>query len=319
MLNSTKSYENAIFVENLNKKYDGTTVLKNISFLAKKGEVVGLLGPNGAGKTTTMNILTGCVSYDFGEVLICGINLFNKPLKAKKHIGYMPENPPLYNNMTVFEYLKFVCELKKVKQKKEEVKRLLELCSLKEKQNILISSLSKGFKQRVGLAQALVGSPMVLVLDEPTSGLDPVQIVNFRKIIKSLAKKHTIIFSSHILSEIQAVCERIIIIDSGKIVADDFEEKLLTDGNNSYFLELFCPLKDKILSVFKKFEEFLVLKSVKEQKRGFFEVEIKIKKNVEDFNLKVATQLMNEKIPILKFSRKNSSEDVFVNLTEKKI
>lgn len=311
--------EDVILVKNLNKKYDGTTVLKNISFLAKKGEIVGLLGPNGAGKTTTMNILTGCVSYDFGEVLICGVNIFNKPLKAKKNIGYMPENPPLYYNMTVFEYLKFVCELKKVKEKKDEVKRLLELCNLKEKQNSLISSLSKGFKQRVGLAQALVGSPFVLVLDEPTSGLDPVQIVNFRKVIKSLAKKHTIIFSSHILSEVQAVCERIIIINDGEIVADDFEEKLLNSSSDLYFLKLFCPLKETVLNVFKKFEEFLILKNVEEEAGGFFEIEIELKKRVKDFNLKLSTELMNEKIPILKFSKKNSLEEVFVNLTEKKI
>ena len=210
-----KQNKNVIFVENVTKAYGNFLALKNVSFSVKDGEIVGFLGLNGAGKTTTMNILTGCISYTKGKVKILEYDIFDNSLKAKQNIGYLPENPPLYQNMTVFEYLKFVCEIKKVKEIKKEVERVVELCELKGKENKLIFGLSKGFKQRVGIAQALVNSPKVLILDEPTSGLDPAQIVKVRELIRSLKKDHTVILSTHILGEIQAVCDRIIIINNG--------------------------------------------------------------------------------------------------------
>ena len=167
MQQKTKETKNfAIVVENLCKTYGNFTALKNVNFTIEKGEIVGFLGPNGAGKTTTMNILTGCISYGIGKVNVYGCDIFKEPLKAKKNVGYLPENPPLYPNMTVFEYLKFVCEIKKVIKIKNEVKRVIELCGLQNKEAKLISSLSKGFKQRVGIAQALIGSPKILILYE---------------------------------------------------------------------------------------------------------------------------------------------------------
>ncbi len=216
-----------IEVKNLCKSYGDKLAVDNISFEAHNGEILGFLGPNGAGKSTTMNILTGYLSSTSGEAYINGKEILEEPLLAKKEIGYLPEFPPLYLDMTVKEYLYFMYELKGVKiPRNTHLQEICELVKIEEVYNRLIKNLSKGYKQRVGLAQALVGNPNVLILDEPTVGLDPKQIIEIRTLIKKLGKNHTVILSSHILSEVQAVCDRIVIINGGKIIADDTADNL---------------------------------------------------------------------------------------------
>lgn len=217
-----------IEIQNLVKHYGPVKAVNNISFTVEKGEVLGFLGPNGAGKSTTMNILTGYLSASSGSIKIAGIDILDHPQEAKRQIGYLPENPPLYLDMTVSEYLRFVCELKGV-AKSEQIRQLAEIMKLTritEVSGRLIKNLSKGYRQRVGIAQALVGYPEVLVLDEPTVGLDPKQIIEIRNLIKDLGKKHTVILSSHILTEVQAVCDRVVIINKGTIAAIDTPEGL---------------------------------------------------------------------------------------------
>lgn len=217
-----------IEIQNLVKQYGGVKAVNNISFTVEKGEILGFLGPNGAGKSTTMNILTGYLSASSGTVKIAGYDILDNPQEAKRHIGYLPENPPLYLDMTVQEYLRFVCALKGVK-KPEQTRQLAEIMKLARVTDVadrLIKNLSKGYRQRVGIAQALVGNPEVLVLDEPTVGLDPKQIIEIRNLIKDLGKKHTVILSSHILTEVKAVCDRIVIINQGTIAAIDTPEGL---------------------------------------------------------------------------------------------
>ena len=315
-----KQNKNVIFVENVTKAYGNFLALKNVSFSVKDGEIVGFLGLNGAGKTTTMNILTGCISYTKGKVKILEYDIFDNSLKAKQNIGYLPENPPLYQNMTVFEYLKFVCEIKKVKEIKKEVERVVGLCELKGKENKLIFGLSKGFKQRVGIAQALVNSPKVLILDEPTSGLDPAQIVKVRELIRSLKKDHTVILSTHILGEIQAVCDRIIIINNGEIVADETEENLLKAYKNSYFVKVFCSSKEKLELALSEYKEFLNMKKVRVNVDKTIEFEVDIKQNNPDFLTNVSNALMENKIPIIEFKANQVTlEQLFIKLIEKKV
>lgn len=216
-----------IIVKHLTKKYGRTTAVDDISFRVKKGEVVGFLGPNGAGKTTTMNMITGYLSSTSGSIRICGHDILDEPLEVKKRIGYLPEQPPIYLDMTVEEYLRFVCRLKKCSLDEDEhIDELCEMVKLTDVRDRLIKNLSKGYRQRVGIAQALVGNPPVLILDEPTVGLDPSQIVEIRSLIKKLGKRHTIILSTHILSEVQIICDRVVVINQGKIVADSTTTKL---------------------------------------------------------------------------------------------
>ena len=217
-----------IQITNLVKKYGNKTALQGIDLTVKEGEIMGLLGPNGAGKSTTMNIMTGYLSATSGEVKINGHDILTEPIETKKSIGYLPEIPPLYMDMKVKEYLNFVAQLKKLKkaERKKQVEQVMELVEVKEYENRLIKYLSKGYKQRVGLAQALLGEPKLLILDEPTVGLDPNQIIRMRKLIKDLAKDHTIILSSHILSEISAICDSVVIIDQGKVIARGTAEEL---------------------------------------------------------------------------------------------
>jgi ABC-2 type transport system ATP-binding protein len=217
-----------IEIRNLVKYYGDILAVNDVTFTVQKGEILGFLGPNGAGKTTTMNILTGFLSATSGTVTINGYDILENPQMAKRCIGYLPENPPLYLDMTVIEFLKFVSELKGV-VKEDRIKQLAEIMKLvriTDVANRLIKNLSKGYRQRVGIAQALVGNPEVLVLDEPTVGLDPKQIIEIRNLIKELGKRHTVILSSHILPEVQAVCERVVIINKGKIAAEDTPEGL---------------------------------------------------------------------------------------------
>jgi len=217
-----------IEIQNLTKYYGEIKAIENVNFSVSKGEILGFLGPNGAGKSTTMNIITGYIPSTSGTVTVDGYDIMENPREVKKRIGYMPELPPLYLDMTVTDFLDFCARLKEVDKKawKSQKEDIMELVKITHVQHRLIRNLSKGYKQRVGLAQALVGAPEVLILDEPTVGLDPKQIIEIRKLIKALGKNHTIILSSHILPEVSAVCERVVIINKGKIVAVDTPENL---------------------------------------------------------------------------------------------
>ena len=216
-----------IKVSHLTKKYGAKYAVNDLSFEINEGEIVGFLGPNGAGKTTTMNMLTGYLACTSGTITVAGCDVLEEPEKAKKHIGYLPEKPPLYPDMTVKEYLDFIYDLKDCKLKRApHIKEICELVGIDNVYGRLIKHLSKGYQQRVGLAQALIGNPEVLILDEPTVGLDPRQIIEIRNLIRRLGEKHTVIFSTHILSEVQAVCERILVINEGSIVADDTPDSL---------------------------------------------------------------------------------------------
>ena len=216
-----------IEINNLVKKFGKKYALDGVSFSIKKGEIVGFLGPNGAGKSTTMNIITGYISPTSGSVTVGGVDVFSEPMKVKKMIGFLPEQPPLYIDMTVWEYLCFVYELKGCKMNKSaHLSEICELVKITDVKNRLIKNLSKGYKQRVGIAAAIIGGPEVLIFDEPTVGLDPKQIIEIRSLLRALAKERTIILSTHILSEVQAVCDRIVVINAGKIIADEKTAKL---------------------------------------------------------------------------------------------
>lgn len=209
-------------IKNLVKNYGNKNAVDDISFTIKEGEVVGFLGPNGAGKSTTMNIITGYLSATSGTVTVGGKDIFKEPLAVKRQIGFLPEQPPLYIDMTVYEYLSFAFELKGCEfNKKEHLCEVMEKVKITDVKDRLIKNLSKGYKQRVGIAQAIIGNPKFIIFDEPTVGLDPVQIIEIRNLIRGLGKKHTVILSTHILSEVQAICDRVIIINEGKIVANE--------------------------------------------------------------------------------------------------
>ncbi|MGI6010402.1 MAG: ABC transporter ATP-binding protein [Ruminococcus sp.] len=217
-----------IEVNNLTKYYGDHKAVDHISFFIQDGTVCGFLGPNGAGKSTTMNIMTGCLSATEGTVSICGFDIFENPMEAKRMIGYLPEQPPLYYEETPREYLRFVAEAKKIPRASisDEIERIMEETQISGVADRLIKNLSKGYKQRVGIAQTLLGNPKVIILDEPTVGLDPIQVVEIRDLIKSLGKKHTVILSSHILSEVQNMCDEILIISKGNLIAYDTAENL---------------------------------------------------------------------------------------------
>lgn len=228
-------------VKNLTKCYGDLKAVDNISFTAQSGEVLGFLGPNGAGKSTTMNIITGYLSSTSGTVTVDGCEILENPKETKSKIGYLPEMPPLYQDMTVKRYLEFMFDIKKVRLPKEEhLKEVMNIVKIYDVKDRIIKNLSKGYKQRVGFAQALLGNPPVLILDEPTVGLDPKQIIEIRNLIKGLGKKHTVIFSSHVLSEVSATCDRIIVISNGKIVADAKTSQLGTalTGQGELLLEV---------------------------------------------------------------------------------
>ncbi len=242
-----------IKIEHLVKNYGSNCAVDDISFEVGKGEIVGLLGPNGAGKSTTMNILTGYLSSTSGSVSVADINVLDNPLEAKKHIGYLPEQPPLYLDMTVEEYLIFNYELKGCKLNRD--KHLAEICDvvkIKDVYKRVIKNLSKGYRQRVGIAQALIGSPEVIIFDEPTVGLDPKQIIEVRNLLRNLGRDHTVILSTHILQEVQAVCDRIVIINKGKIVADELTENITraVEGSRRFNVKIAGPQKE-VLAMLK--------------------------------------------------------------------
>ena len=234
-------------VENLVKRYGSNFAVNDISFEIGEGEIVGLLGPNGAGKSTAMNILTGYLSMTRGKVEIDGYNIVNNPEEAKRRIGYLPEIPPLYIDMKVREYLNFIYDLKKVKfPKRPHIDEIMKLVKIDHVENRLIKNLSKGYRQRVGFAQALIGNPDVLILDEPTVGLDPKQIIEVRNLLRNLGRDHTVILSTHILQEVQAVCDRIVIINKGKIVADEKTENITraVENNRRFNVKISGPQKE---------------------------------------------------------------------------
>ena len=242
-----------IDINHLIKRYGTNFAVNDISFTVEQGEIMGFLGPNGAGKTTTLNILTGYLSATSGNAKIAGVDILDHPLEAKSHIGFLPEQPPLYLDMTVKEYLNFVYDLKKCTlNRKKHLEEICEVVRISEVFPRLIKHLSKGYRQRVGLAQALVGNPEVLIFDEPTVGLDPKQIIEIRNLIKALGHNHTIILSTHILPEVQAVCDRIVVINKGKIIADEKTENLqvAVEGERRIKAKI-CARPDAVLSAVK--------------------------------------------------------------------
>ncbi len=265
-----------IEVKNLSKAYGSHLAVNNISFEVNDGEILGFLGPNGAGKSTTMNMLTGYISSTDGEALINGIDILKDPIKAKKQIGYLPEIPPLYLDMTVKEYLYFMFDLKKCTLPK--ISHIRDICSLVKINDVfdrIIKNLSKGYKQRVGLAQALIGNPPVLILDEPTVGLDPKQIIEIRNLIKRLGKNHTVILSSHILSEVQAVCDRVIIINKGKIAANDTAFNLSKSVSNDHrIIAAIDGPKEEVIKVISGIPGVESVNVGMQQEKGVFEYEI---------------------------------------------
>lgn len=267
-----------IEVKNLTKHYGQKKAVNDLSFTVNDGEILGFLGPNGAGKSTTMNILTGYISSTEGQALINGIDILDEPTKAKKEIGYLPELPPLYLDMTVKEYLNFVYDLKKCKlPRKAHLEDICSLVKITDVYDRIIKNLSKGYKQRVGMAQALVGNPPILILDEPTVGLDPMQIIEIRTLIKKLGKKHTVILSSHILSEIQATCDRIIIIDHGTIVADDTTENLTKKitNDNKLIARIDGP-REEVAKMIKSIPGVVSVRDDMEREPGVFEYDIEV-------------------------------------------
>lgn len=306
-----------IEVSALSKKYGSFKAVDNVSFTIKKGEIVGFLGPNGAGKSTIMNILTGYLSLTEGKVSIDGYDVLENPKQAKKRIGYLPEIPPLYTDMTVREYLNFIYELKKVKfPRAPHIDEILKLVKIDNVQERLIKTLSKGYRQRVGIAQALVGNPDVLILDEPTVGLDPKQIIEIRNLIAKLGKNHTIILSSHILSEIQAVCERVIIINHGKIVADNTPNELSKALSKDHsVVARVSGVEDEVIKILESVKDVESVVSLGKKEEGTVDYVITPKKNC-DIRSDVAKRLAERGKSLYSLSSNELSlEQVFMRLT----
>ena len=308
-----------IEVKNLTKRYGKLKAVDNISFSVDSGEVLGFLGPNGAGKSTTMNIITGYISSTSGTVTIDGHEILEEPKKAKQKIGYLPEVPPLYPDMTVRKYLEFMFELKKVKlPKKEHIDEVMRIVGIKDKGGRIIKNLSKGYRQRVGFAQALLGNPPVLILDEPTVGLDPKQIIEFRKLIRSLGKKHTVIFSSHVLSEVSATCDRVIVISNGKIAADGKTDELSQSISGKKKLSLIVDSESSDVGAeLKKIPGVTKVEKVRGFSNGSAKYSISYSKD-EDIRKDVFNAMVRVDAPILEMqSGDETLEDMFLRLTQK--
>lgn len=306
-----------IEVKNLSKHFGDKKAVDGISFTAGDGEILGFLGPNGAGKSTTMNILTGYISSTDGVALIDGIDILENPIKAKKKIGYLPEQPPLYMDMTVKEYLSFIYDLKKCKlPRNTHLKDICQLVKIDNVYNRVIKNLSKGYKQRVGLAQALVGNPNVLILDEPTVGLDPNQIIEIRTLIKRLGKNHTVILSSHILSEVQAVCDKIVVINQGKIVADDTEENLSRNlvNSNKISVKIDGPF-DEVQKVISSIDGVKKADMTSKETDEFCEFSIESEEGV-DIRRELFKRISERSWYIMELKASDMSlEDIFLKLT----
>lgn len=310
-----------IEIKNLTKSYGKSCALDNVSFTVNSGEILGFLGPNGAGKSTTMNIITGYISATSGTVTVNGYDNIENSKECKKAIGYLPEQPPLYMDMTVDEYLNFVYDIKKATQpRKEHIDGILELVDISDVKGRLIKNLSKGYKQRVGIAQALIGDPEILILDEPTVGLDPKQILEIRNVIKELGKNRTIILSSHILPEISAICERVIIINKGKIVAVDTPENLskkLTNDNK--FVIRIAGGKSDIEDTVSSIPGIRYIESLGQKEEGSFDYIIESEKDV-DVRSELFNILASKQMPILMVKGVDLSlEDIFLQITDSDI
>lgn len=272
-----------IEIKNLVKNYGSKLAVDDISFRVDKGEIVGFLGPNGAGKSTTMNILTGYLSSTSGEAKVGGIDILENPYEAKKLIGFLPEQPPVYPDMTVDEYLGFVYEIKRCRLNREKhLAEIRQVTKIDDVRHRLIKNLSKGYRQRVGIAQALVGNPPVIIFDEPTVGLDPKQIIEIRNLIRNLGQNHTVILSTHILSEVQAVCDRIIIINEGKIIADEKTENItrVVEDNRRYLAKI-CGPQREILSAIKGITGIVNVDATGEREGDSYTFEIESERGVD--------------------------------------
>ena len=309
-----------IEIEHLTKRYGSHTAVSDLNLTIEAGQIYGFLGPNGAGKSTTMNIMTGCLASTEGTVRIDGYDIYEEPAQAKARIGYLPEQPPLYLDMTPLEYLAFVAKAKGVKgqDRQRQLERAMEVTQIDGVKDRLIKNLSKGYKQRVGIAQALLGSPKVIILDEPTVGLDPIQIIEIRDLIKQLGRDHTVIFSSHILSEVQAICDKILIIAHGKLVAfdtpDRLEQSLLSGSEIGFTTDAGTKAAEAILA---KVDH---LTDVQTQARPDGLTEVRLKTDSKDIYA-VSRQLFfafaEEDQPLLELNLKKASlEDIFLELTE---
>ena len=308
-----------IEVKHLVKRYGDHTAVDHLSFEIEKGKIYGFLGPNGAGKSTTMNMITGYIASTEGTVVIDGHDILEEPEEAKNCIGYLPEMPPLYFDMTVLEYLKFVADLKKIPKDKKAsmIEEIMDMVKITDMKNRLIKNLSKGYRQRVGIAQAVLGYPEVIILDEPTVGLDPKQINEIRDLIKSLKKKHTVILSSHILSDVSAVCDYVLIISHGKLVASDTPENLgkLAAGSNNLNL-LVKGQKDTIRAALETVEGVKEVAAKKSPEEGVYAITVGTEENT-DVREKVFYSMVNAGCPILEMqSKKVSLEEIFLELTE---
>ena len=308
-----------IEVKNITKKYGSFTAVDNISFKIEEGEIIGLLGPNGAGKSTTMNMITGYIEPTEGEIKVEGYDISKKPKKAKAQIGYMPEGVPLYSDLTVKEFVTYMAELKKVdrKTRKEKVEKIIEQTGLKDVEKKLTRNLSRGYKQRVSMAGALVGEPKILILDEPTVGLDPKQITEIRSLIKELGKTHTIILSSHILSEVSQICNKVIIINKGKIVAIDTPENLekKVESNNTTYVTV-EDTENKIETMKEKIPEIKDIKLIKENEDGTKQYALESDKDV-DLRKIVFNEFAKENITIFEMKKADTTlEDAFMKLIE---
>lgn len=298
------------------KKYGNLYAVNDISFKIGKGEIVGFLGPNGAGKSTTMNILTGYLSATSGTVKIDGIDILENPIKAKRRIGFLPEQPPLYLDMTVNEYLNFVYDLKHCTlNRKKHIAEICDVVKIGDVSHRIIGHLSKGYRQRVGIAQALIGNPPVLIFDEPTVGLDPQQIIDIRDLIHSLGQKHTVILSTHILSEVQAVCDRIIVINKGRLVADEKTADIgkAVKGTKKLSAKI-CGEPSKVSSVLENVEGVYRVECVKQSEHGSFEYIIDADSSV-CVEKPIFFALAKEALPIIEITNSQSSlEDVFISI-----
>ncbi|MBE6718275.1 MAG: ABC transporter ATP-binding protein [Ruminococcaceae bacterium] len=305
-----------IEVKNLVKKYGNHTAVKNISFKVDTGKIYGFLGPNGAGKSTTMNIMTGCLAATDGNVIINGYDIYENPKEAKKCIGYLPELPPVYMDMTPEEYLYFVGKTKGVKGSElhSQIEKIMEMTGITHVSDRLIKNLSKGYRQRVGLAQALVGFPEVIILDEPMVGLDPKQIIEIRELIKSLKENHTVFLSSHILSEVSAICDYVLIIADGKLVASDTPENLSKHISGCLLDISVKGARKAVVTTLKKIKGVKNIEVVSESEDGI--VRMKIHSDT-DIRAEVFFALCELKMPVMELTSNNMSlEDIFLKLTD---
>lgn len=308
-----------IEVSHLTKRYGNHLALSDLSFTIPNGQIYGLLGPNGAGKSTTMNILTGCLAATSGEVRIDGVDIFEDPMAAKRHLGYLPEQPPVYMDRTPWEYLRFVARAKGVKNLAQEVDRVMDLTQIADVRDRLIRNLSKGYRQRVGIAQAILGDPDIIILDEPTVGLDPRQITEIRELIQKLGENKTVILSSHILGEVQAVCERLLILSKGKLVACDTPANLEKQMSSASALEIdVCASGEQAEKLLSRLPNVQSFKSKSTADRCQIRLETE-KEHLEALSKAVFFALAEAGIPLLAMTpTKASLEDIFLELTDGK-